>query len=86
MGTHMQAGGDSKGSVIRQRQVAEWAEFVKNKNLPKDEAVFFAGDFNVHSVRNPDVLANVTRILSSIVPPLLEDEPPVTPPTVQGVS
>ena len=79
MGTHMQAGGGDAGHLVRIQQVEEWAEFVQSKNLPSDEAVLYSGDFNVNSESFPDVLLNVTTTLGTVVPPLLDDEPPATP-------
>ncbi|PIK48428.1 hypothetical protein BSL78_14676 [Apostichopus japonicus] len=45
-GTHLQAGGGQEGDVVRQQQAGEIHEFMKQKNIPLNEAVMYVGDLN----------------------------------------
>ncbi|AZJ24790.1 sphingomyelin phosphodiesterase (plasmid) [Bacillus wiedmannii bv. thuringiensis] len=54
IGTHLQAEdngcGQTSPASIRTTQLKEIQEFIKNKNIPKNEHVFIGGDMNVNKI------------------------------------
>ena len=75
MGTHFQAGGAPRHSNFRVNESREWGEFIRAKNIPRNEAVIFLGDFNVHYEREQDALKMVMDNLGAALPIRTDPDP-----------
>lgn len=52
--THMQSSDDKPNRDARLQQLREMAGFVKSLNIPANEPVIFAGDFNINKIGLPE--------------------------------
>ncbi len=57
---------------IRFGQTAEWGEFIRSKELSKDEGVIFAGDFNIDAYTE-ELFNNVLINLGAVIPKKVGD-------------
>lgn len=76
-GTHLQA--DAEYHQIRLKQAAQMQEFASKQNIPKDEPVLFAGDFNVDHLSHPSRVAQIAAALGAAVPGIPNGEATSSP-------
>lgn len=67
-GTHMQAYDKEPDRVARLQQLREMATFIKSLNIPKNEPVIYAGDFNINKVGLPQDRDFMEQILNAKEP------------------
>jgi endonuclease/exonuclease/phosphatase family metal-dependent hydrolase len=69
--THMQAWENEKAVEARNKQASQMTEFVKQMNIPSNEPVLFAGDFNVDLVRYAQEFKGLSEILDAELPKMI---------------
>ena len=67
-GTHLQAGTGAENRRLRSRQLAQMARFVESRDVPADEPVVFAGDFNVNAHEDDGELEAMMETLGATEP------------------
>lgn len=66
--THTQSSDDDANRTARLAQLEEMGEFIRAQNIPADEAVILAGDFNVNKIGLPDDRDQMEYILNATEP------------------
>lgn len=66
--THTQSSDDDVNRAARLAQLEEMGEFIRQQNIPEDEAVILAGDFNVNKIGLPGDRELMTTILNASEP------------------
>ena len=66
--THTQSSDDDTNRTARLAQLEEMGEFIREQNIPADEAVILAGDFNVNKIGLPGDRDQMAYILNATEP------------------
>ena len=66
--THTQSSDDDTNRTARLAQLDEMGEFIRAQNIPADEAVILAGDFNVNKIGLPGDRDQMAYILNATEP------------------
>jgi len=66
--THTQSSDDDTNRAARLAQLEEMGEFIREQNIPADEAVILAGDFNVNKIGLPGDRDQMEYILNATEP------------------
>ena len=66
--THTQSSDDTDNRNARLDQIEEMGDFARGLNLPENEPVIFAGDFNVNKVSLPEDLVKTKAALEAVEP------------------
>jgi len=66
--THTQSSDDDANRAARLAQLEEMGEFIREQNIPADEAVILAGDFNVNKIGLPGDRDQMEYILNATEP------------------
>ncbi len=77
-GTHLQAWPSVKAHAARDRQIHQTLKLIKSLQIPKDEAVIFAGDMNTDLYHNRDYIRHIAYKLDMEIPVLHPDSHPFT--------
>ncbi|QFI38617.1 sphingomyelin phosphodiesterase [Moritella marina ATCC 15381] len=66
--THTQSSDDDQNRSARLAQLEEMGEFIRQQNIPADEAVILAGDFNINKIGLPADRDQMEYILNASEP------------------
>lgn len=66
--THTQSSDDDQNRSARLAQLEEMGEFIRQQNIPADEAVILAGDFNINKIGLPADREQMEYILNASEP------------------
>ncbi|WP_413816366.1 sphingomyelin phosphodiesterase [Moritella sp.] len=66
--THTQSSDDDANRAARLAQLEEMGEFIRTQNIPADEAVILAGDFNINKIGLPGDRDQMEYILDATEP------------------
>lgn len=66
--THTQSSDDDQNRSARLAQLEEMSEFIRQQNIPVDEAVILAGDFNINKIGLPADRDQMEYILNASEP------------------
>lgn len=69
--THLHAWNTEVAIGTRRQQANQMKEFLDKKNIPNNEPVIFAGDFNVDLVRCASEFKNLSQILDAKLPEII---------------
>ncbi|MCP5161163.1 MAG: endonuclease/exonuclease/phosphatase family protein [Hahellaceae bacterium] len=67
-GTHTQSYNEDEQRAVRLEQLRLMGEFVKSRQIPADEPVLMAGDYNVNKLLYPEDLAQMLINLDAVEP------------------
>jgi endonuclease/exonuclease/phosphatase family metal-dependent hydrolase len=67
-GTHLQSGTGAEPASVRIAQLQQMARFRDSLEIPADEPVVLAGDFNVDAIADPDEVVAMLRTLGAELP------------------
>jgi len=76
--THFQAWPSIKEQHVRENQVQQLGSLIKALNLPKDEPVLVAGDFNIDMYLGKAAFQHLLYVTSTDVPRVSDDSHPFT--------
>ncbi|XP_006818959.2 uncharacterized protein LOC102807973 [Saccoglossus kowalevskii] len=72
LGTHLQAGQRSNGgSEVRLAQVEQMHDLMLSQDIPQNEPVIYAGDYNTDMYTEQDELVKILEVLEATVPPVV---------------
>jgi endonuclease/exonuclease/phosphatase family metal-dependent hydrolase len=66
--THTQSSDDNANRNARLRQVEEMGDYIRSLNIPADEAVIMAGDFNINKIGLPEDRDYLEAVLAATEP------------------
>lgn len=72
--THMQAWNNPEAVETRRKQASQMKEFVTQMNIPSNEPVIFAGDFNGDLVHYAEEFEGLGQILDAELPTLIGEQ------------
>jgi endonuclease/exonuclease/phosphatase family metal-dependent hydrolase len=72
--THLHAWNTEVAVGARRQQANQMKEFLEKKNIPNNEPVIFAGDFNVDLVRCVSEFENLSQILDAKLPEMIGEQ------------
>ncbi|CAM3787766.1 endonuclease/exonuclease/phosphatase family protein [Parendozoicomonas haliclonae] len=67
-GTHVQSAPEPENTAARLSQIAQMGDFIRSKNIPADEPILMAGDFNVNKLTVPMDYETMVESLDAIEP------------------
>jgi endonuclease/exonuclease/phosphatase family metal-dependent hydrolase len=67
--THMQAQDGPQEDDTRLKQAGEFSDFIKQMNIPAEERIIIAGDFNADRWNNSGHVEKIRETLQSTIPP-----------------